>query len=406
MLAAGGFVGLKYGAAVGALLLGGAPGAVGTPKVTGPRATSDERPVYRFRAAHAVGFRCAFDTRALHWCASRYSERLAPGAHVLRVRALGRKGAVSRIVSVRVSVTVPYPALAAGRPIEVGAGAGVPAAGAGSVWVPLTDSGELARVDSTAGTVTAKLHAGQGAAGRAGFLDAAVVTAGWVWQASDAGGTIARVDAASGAVANTFSVGNRPGGLTVGDGSVWAFSFLGPDATQIDAATGTVRRVRVEGVSATGIAYGAGSLWLLSTGPSRIVKIDPRSGAVLATYELHPPYAAAYALIENWWLAFGDGAVWATLPNYGAVARLDVATGALLYARTPYGRPFGVAAGGGSAWVATDHGVLRLDATTGKPTGVALLPTANRSGFASITYGDGAAWFTNYDRGTLTRVAP
>jgi hypothetical protein len=75
------------------------------------------------------------------------------------------------------------------------------------------------------------------------------------------------------------------------------------------------------------------------------------------------------------------------------------------YTRTPYGRPFGVAVGGGSAWVATDHGVLRLDGVTAKPTGVALLPSANLSGFASITYADGAAWYTNYDRGTLTRVS-
>jgi streptogramin lyase len=64
-----------------------------------------------------------------------------------------------------------------------------------------------------------------------------------------------------------------------------------------------------------------------------------------------------------------------------------------------------VAAGDGSAWVATDQGVLRLDGATGKTTGVALLPAASVSGFVSIAYADGAAWFTNYDRGTLTKVS-
>jgi hypothetical protein len=34
-----------------------------------------------------------------------------------------------------------------------------------------------------------------------------------------------------------------------------------------------------------------------------------------------------------------------------------------------------------------------------------LLPTAYVSGFASIVFGDGSAWFTNYDRGTLTSVS-
>jgi streptogramin lyase len=86
------------------------------------------------------------------------------------------------------------------------------------------------------------------------------------------------------------------------------------------------------------------------------------------------------------------------------VARLDLATHAVRYARVPYGRPFGVAVGGGSAWVATDHGVVRFDEATARPSGAAILPAASRSGFASIAYGDGAAWFTNYDRGTLTRL--
>jgi streptogramin lyase len=126
---------------------------------------------------------------------------------------------------------------------------------------------------------------------------------------------------------------------------------------------------------------------------------------VRRSIDLSPPFAPAYSVIETWWLAYGGGAVWATLPNYGAVARLDTASGTVAYSRIPYGRPFGVTAGGGSAWVATDHGVVRLDGVTAKPTGVALLPTADASGFASISYADGAAWYTNYDRGTLTRVS-
>ena len=124
--------------------------------------------------------------------------------------------------------------------------------------------------------------------------------------------------------------------------------------------------MHVAGAVATGIAYGGGALWLLRTRPSRILEVDPASGAVRRTIDLHAPFAPAYSVIETWWLAYGDGAVWATLPNYGAVARLDAATGAVAYARTPYGRPFGVAVGGGSAWVATDHGVLRLDGVTGE----------------------------------------
>lgn len=385
------------------LVLLGVAASVGTPSVAGPRSTTSLQPVYRFHAAHAVSFRCAFDSRTLHFCPSRYSEQLAPGAHTLRVRAVGKRSA-SKVVSLKVSVTIPYAKLAAGAPIQVGAGAGVPAVEGGTVWVPVTGTGEVARVDA-GGSVVGRTTVGVTSDSGAGFLDSAAIAGGSVWSASDAGGTIARVDPSSGARTALIPAGTRPGGLVVGDGAVWSFSFLGGDVTRVDAATGATRTLHVSGATATGIAYGGGSLWLLTSAPSRILEVDPATGAVRRTVDLNPPFAPRYSVIDTWWLAYGDGAVWATLPNAGAVARLDPAGGNVVYARTPYGRPFGVAVGGGSAWVATDHGVLRLDGVTGKPTGVALLPVADRSGFVSIAYADGSAWFTNYDRGTLTRVS-
>jgi virginiamycin B lyase len=275
---------------------------------------------------------------------------------------------------------------------------------AGVVWVPLTGTGELARVDP-AGAVLGKTAVGVVDGGREGLLDSAAIAGGSVWSASDAGGTISRLDRTSGARTADIPAGTRPGGLAVGGGAVWAFSFLGGDVTRIDADSGAARTLHVAGAVATGIAYGGGALWLLTTQPSRILEIDPATGAVRRSVDLNAPFAPAYSVIETWWLAYGDGAVWATLPNAGAVARVDTATGEIVYARTPYGRPFGVAVGGGSAWVATDHGVLKLDGVSARPTGVALLPTANESGFVSIAYADGSAWFTNYDRGTLTRVS-
>ena len=229
---------------------------------------------------------------------------------------------------------------------------------------------------------------------------------GSIWAASDAGGTIARVDAALGTRTATIPAGTRPGGLAVGDGAVWAFGFQGSDVTRIDASTGAVRTLHVEGAERGRDRLrrrrALGAQPRRRPGSSRSIRPPARS---VATFSLEPPFPSTPSLIDAWWLAYGDGAVWATLPNYGAVARVDAGTHAVLYARTPYGRPFGVAVGGGSTWVATDHGVVRLDSSTGHPTGVALLPAANLSGFASITFGDGSAWFSNYDRGTLTRVS-
>jgi streptogramin lyase len=102
----------------------------------------------------------------------------------------------------------------------------------------------------------------------------------------------------------------------------------------------------------------------------------------------------------------GSGAIWATLPNCDAVARIDVATGTGRYFALSYGMTFSVAVGGGAAWVATSHAVIELDGTTGAVIGASEVPAADRSGSVSIAYGADAAWMTNFDRGTLVRVGP
>jgi hypothetical protein len=70
----------------------------------------------------------------------------------------------------------------------------------------------------------------------------------------------------------------------------------------------------------------------------------------------------------------------------------------------PHGEPFGVAVGGGRAWVATDRAVWALDGATGTPRAASLTPRARGFGLVSVSYADGAAWVTSYDRGTLVRV--
>ena len=374
------------------------------PTVVGPRTTTLEQPVYMFKAKRATGFRCAFDSAVLHRCAKRYSERLLPGTHVLRVRSVGRRNTRSRVVTVRILVRLPVPELVADQTTAVGEGAGVPATQAGATYVPVTSNGTLAVVRD--GSVVSRATVGV-AATAIGLLDTAVAdersaTQRAVWTASDEGARITRID--SNGTTRRFDVAPRPGGLAASERAVWAFHFLTGTITRIDVGAMTASRLEVPGAQATGIAVHAGSLWLLTTNPSRVLELDPDTGAVKRTIALTPPFALRRALIGTWWLAAGSGAVWATLPNNGAVARVDTTTGTVQYFRTPYGDPFGIAVGAGSAWVATDRSVLQLDESTGALKGATLVPPPTRTAFVSIAYGYGAAWFTSYDRGTVTRI--
>jgi streptogramin lyase len=374
------------------------------PTVAGPRETSSSRPVFTFHSRGAASFRCSFDSTVLHRCARKFSQRLDPGPHVLRVRAVDKRRRQSKVVTVRVNVLLPgVPGLLLGSPIAVGRGAGVPAVGVGAAWVPTTGDGMLARVDAASGAVTARVRVGPATSGP-GDLDSAVFADGAVWSASDSGGTIARVDPSTNAVVTRLTVVSRPGGLAAGGGFVWAFHFLQPTVTRIDVATNAVQTFDVAGLSGTGIAYGDGSVWVLSARPARIFRLDPATGALRPTIALQIPFPPVRSVVETWWLSFGDGAVWATLPNNGGVVRVDAATGAARYVRISYGDPFGIVIEDRSAWVATDRALWRLDDRTGTAQAASLIPRAGGFGFVSVAAGGGKVWLTTYDRGTVVRV--
>jgi streptogramin lyase len=374
------------------------------PHVSGARETTSTRPVFTFSAPKAVSYRCAFDSVLLHRCGRRYSETLEPGAHVLRVRAVLRGGKSTRIAVVRVLVRLSVPELQLGQAISVGLGAGVPAVGGGGVWVPVSSDGTLVRVDPGSGSVTTRVPVGP-ASSAPGDLDSAVFAGGAVWAASDAGGTVARVDPATNAVTARFTTASRPGGLAEGGGFVWAFHFRQATVTRIDVVTNAVRTFEVAGLSGTGIAYGDGSVWLLSDGPAQVFRLDPETGTVQRAIPLTIPFPPRRAVVQTWWLAHGDGAVWATLANNGGAARVAAASGGVSYVALPFGDPFGVAVGGGSAWVAANRVIWRLNEATGDPQAAALIPLAGGFGFVSIVYADGRAWLTTYDPGTLRRVS-
>jgi YVTN family beta-propeller protein len=385
---------------------GRAPVAPAAPTVTGPRTTTSTRPAYRFAAARAVRFRCAFDTPKLHACAARYSQRLAVGAHVLRVRAVGRTGKTSRITSVRVRVeqaTPAPPTVPLAATVKVGSGAGAPTVGAGSVWVPNTVDGTLSRVDPATNTVTATIKYSTG--GLPGdFYDSAAFGHGSVWVASDEHATVTRVDPATNAVVATIPVASRPAQITVTSDAVWLGHFLQPIATRIDPTTNAAVQKQV-GAPLTGAAGDGSTVWLLANQPQTLLHLAS-GGSELAHGDVTPSTTQTRSFLAAWWVAVSDGAVWVTHPNQNCVTRTDPAAAAVT-ATVPItaGRLFGVAAARGIVWAVTDSALVRIDLATNAVTGTAPFPKAAQAGFTGVAIGDSAVWATNYDRGELYRVA-
>jgi YVTN family beta-propeller protein len=288
--------------------------------------------------------------------------------------------------------------------IKVGDGAGVPAVDAGAVWVPNTRAGTLSRVDPATNRVVATVKLGTGPRFQ-GYLDSAVLAGGSVWVARDVGGEVDRVDPATNRVAARIKVESRPGGLAAGGGYVWAFHFEGDTVTRIDAATGAKRAFTVPGAFGTGIAYEAGAVWLLSVQPSSLIELDPATGAVRARVAVTPRTAAKHGLIDTWWVAAGDGALWLANSNYDTVTRVD-AVGAKVAAvvPVPVDTPFGVTVWGGAVWVAGAGKVARVDPATNRVTGTLTLSVRSAPIFTQVVGGDSGLWATDYDTGFLYRL--
>lgn len=284
---------------------------------------------------------------------------------------------------------------------EVGAGAGVPVAVGGAVWVPTTFDGALVRADTLSGEVTDALSYGTTPPDADGYLDSAVAADGAIWAASDYRALVVRVDPELREIVAAVEIPPRPAALASGGGYVWAAHFLREEVTRIDPKTNTTATFFVPDVHLVGVAYLGDKLWVLATRPARALELDPSNGDVLRTFDLEPPFEVARRFIDAWWLAAGDGAVWGTNPTHDAITRIG-ADGSVSYVATGAGRPFCVAAGGGAAWIATDTALVRVD--NGAPSATAPMTPANVSGFAQCAWGEGAAWYVNYDRGELSRV--
>jgi hypothetical protein len=190
-------------------------------------------------------------------------------------------------------------------------------AGAGSVWVALTDFGDGAtgrvwRLDPLAQRVIARLRVGR-------LPSAMAVEGDSVWLVNAGDDTIARIDARTNRV-QTHEVASQPGGLVAAEGSIWL----------THPRDGTVRR------------------------------IEPASGRTVATI---PVGGSAYGMATE------NRGVWVALPGEGLLRRIDPETNIVAETIQIGGDPLSLASDGRVLWVAmhSDALVLKLDLSKSSP---------------------------------------
>ena len=213
----------------------------------------------------------------------------------------------------------------------------------------------------------------------------------WVTNADDH--TVSRVDPATRAVVQTVRVGSSPSGITTGEGDVWVANSLDGTVSRIDAETNTVVQTIEAGNFPLGIAYANGAIWVANSGDDTIGKIDAGTGKPLRTL----PIMATE-------LAPGAHALWASQRTSNRVVRIDPRSGAVVQEVSVGGGPTGIDVGAGSVWVANslDGTVSRIDPETSSVT--ATIPTGD--GPTALAADEDGVWVSNQFDGTVVRIDP
>jgi streptogramin lyase len=180
---------------------------------------------------------------------------------------------------------------------------------------------------------------------------------------------------------------------------VWVLSIHEPRLTRLDARTGRrVGRQPYVGRGAASIAGDAGMVWVAKRATSAILRVDPRSGAVVQRIPTPVPPARVAAGPTGLWIVTREtDAGPATLLHYDRA-------GEQLLQELPF--PDGIQAialGGGAAWVSL-AGVQRImRVVPGEPVEHAAWL---RHPATALAFGAGHLWASLSDADSVARIHP
>jgi streptogramin lyase len=263
-----------------------------------------------------------------------------------------------------------------------------------------------------AGTPVAREPAARVSVGGAPFGIAA--GAGAIWAPNTGNGTLARIDPATDAVVATIDLdasSSEPDSpelfpsvaVAASDSAVWASRLMQDGDTitaallEIDPAGDGIRREIVLDARPSALALDGDTLWVACRADDVLLRVDTRSGQVVATIAVASP--------EH--VAVGDGAVWVASAGEPVLRRVDPASNAIVATIALDGVVRGLDAEGGVVWVTT----LPLGSFNGTLTRVSVATNAVLTSFpltapGEVAAADGQVWVIQPSISTISRVDP
>ena len=265
----------------------------------------------------------------------------------------------------------------------------------GSLWMPLEDTGQVARINAATAEIQARIDVGDPAAVPDLMSDphgVAVADAG-VWVGQTAEHAVARIDPATNAVTKSIPVEVAPYALALDGKTLWVSSFLDDRVVRVDLESGSVV-ADIEVPKPTGIALGFDAVWVVGHRDDTLVRIDPKKGKVVAEISLgeRGPNDLCGMCVEN--VVVGKEAVWTANNEGRSVSRIDPKSNKVTATIDLPLRPWQVTVGGGSIWASQlddsngGGAIARIDEGTNEATSY---PVARALG---VTWADDALWVT------------
>jgi streptogramin lyase len=280
----------------------------------------------------------------------------------------------------------------ASKPIPIGAAPLRIAADDDAIWITSQPDGTLTRLDPESGEAVGKpFQLGAGISGVA-------VGAGSVWVSDPPRGEILRVDPRSGEVVKRIELGGSPGAIAFGGGDVWVADEDGAGVSAVAARSGRVlRRGLPPHAQPLRLAVGQGGLWVSSAETGAVRRID------LSTLRTDAPIPVGRGPAG---VTVAHGLVWVANSRSNAVTKVDPSIHAVVGDPIEVGeQPGGIDAGNTTVWVASaaEDAVTRIDLESGERSGA---PIQVGSEPGAVAVGETAVWVADNGEGAVTRIEP
>jgi len=229
-----------------------------------------------------------------------------------------------------------------------------------------------------------------------------IVLAGEYAFVSGIGNGIGRFDQATGEFVDSVTIpGDSCEALDSGFGAAWTATCRGPGLARIDAVTGVVTTADLGGQipdPEASIGVGESGVWIIvgSGSPRTLLRVDPVTMSVAATYEIPGRPTAVRA---------GLGSVWVSDPTLDRIHRVDPATGSIVATILVGDQPQFMAVGERALWTMDQVSgtVSRVDPATNRVAATIQLGEQVRGG--DVAVGGGSVWLRG-SRTLLFRIDP